>query len=684
MPARNSITPPIPVLPVSPRELIANSYYEKLLAEPDIQLALLPHNLEKNPDESFKKALLFPLLEIDPPKQCLFLLIDAIDEGLQPGQQSDSRSPSRTVAELVSRHQHLLPQWLLLVCTARRHCKLTRMFTGFRKITLDELARAHVSADVQRYVLSRLDTEPKLRARVSHDGSAAAAAAAALDHLRIKSDGCLLYLEKVLDGVADGFIALREIREIPGTLNGLYLWLAQRLFHGRRFAKVRLLLDVLLAARCGVTEEMLYKCLLTKEYSVTREDFNRRLHLLRRIVVMERATGYVQIFHHSFAAWLLDVKHCTRRYLCSLSDGHAALAMYYTLMCGRRYLCSLSDGHAALAMYYTLMCGRLSAMEINNYVFHMTHLEQHLLAQKKSKDNEDEVLDLHTIILLWVLDSGCDLESALKRENDALRVAIIDDQHLETKTEDKEEGSDCEEKETNSERVSLEKLMPGLKAEGNQVSGGRAADARALAALLQLRPHPSQTNCVSEEMAESTEPTVEEEEPVPLDPNIVFELATSGDHDALASVLKRNPALISAVDATGGTALHSAARAGRAAAVRVICAAGADAQAPDNDGWSPLRAAAWAGHPDVVDVLLEYGCDVDCVDGDNRTALRAAAWSGHEAVVRRLLAAGAAPERADAEGRTALMAAAYMGHADIVKALLLAGADPNHADADGA
>lgn len=77
--------PPIPSLPVNPRTLIANAYYEKLLSETEIQQALLPQNLDKNPDECFKKAILFPLLEIDPPKQCLFLLIDAIDEGATNG-----------------------------------------------------------------------------------------------------------------------------------------------------------------------------------------------------------------------------------------------------------------------------------------------------------------------------------------------------------------------------------------------------------------------------------------------------------------------------------------------------------------------------------------------------------------------------------------------------------------------
>ncbi|XP_063545406.1 ankyrin repeat domain-containing protein 50 [Cydia strobilella] len=741
--------PPIPSLPVSPRTLIANAYYDKLLSEPEIQQALLPHNLEKNPDECFKKALLFPLLEIDPPKQCLFLLVDAIDEGLNenPGEcfkkallfplleidppkqclfllvdaideglngqppERDSTTESRTVAALLSRHQHLFPQWLLLVCCARRQSKsLTKMFTGFRKITLDELQRAHVSADVQRYVLSRLDTEPRLRARVSHDATAAAAAAAALDHLRIKSDGCLLYLEKVLDGVADGFIALREIKEIPGTLNGLYLWLAQRLFHGRRFTKVRLLLDVLLAARCGVTEEMLYKCLLTKEYSVTREDFNRRLHLLRRILVMERSTGYLSIFHHSFAVWLLDVKHCTRR-----------------------YLCCPADGHAALAMYYTLLAKRLSALEIHNYVFHMTSLEQHMAAQKKKTNNDqEEVIDLHTLVLLWVLDSGCDVESALRRENDTMRqLETIDTQKTESKPEDKEGDPESEGKDSISDPSALESIMPEL------ISGNTDArwphDRRVLRALLELSRSDSAPGETTEEIpdlvschtkarwphdrrvlrallelsrsdsapGETTEeipdllsldvpletevlaPDVESVEPIAVDPNAVFELATRGEDDTLTALLKRCPELALVTDATGGTALHAAARAGRASTCCVLLRAGARPDAPDADAWSALRAAAWAGHTEVVEALLEFGCDVDCVDADNRTALRAAAWSGHECVVSRLLAAGADPDKADAEGRTPLIAAAYMGHADIVRALLDAGASVDHADEDG-
>jgi len=151
-----------------------------------------------------------------------------------------------------------------------------------------------------------------------------------LNQLHIKSNGCFLYLEKVLDGVAEKSIVLREVREIPGTLNGLYLWLCQRFFNRKQFSKVQPLLNVILAAKLPITQEILYESVRTACVGITVEDFNRRLHQLRRVISVSRA-GALMLFHHSFAEWLLDVKHCTQKYLCSASEGHAMLAAYYTL-----------------------------------------------------------------------------------------------------------------------------------------------------------------------------------------------------------------------------------------------------------------------------------------------------------------------------------------------------------------
>ena len=279
--------------PLSWRESVVEAYAEKLRTDPEIQAALQPDVVDRDPDDALKKALLFPLLEVEPPKNCLFLLVDSIDEGqiLSPPQTGtrDSRKEndgvSRTIAELLANHHHLFPQWLLLVCTARRQSKtISRMFTGFRKISLDDLRKSQVVRDVQQYILARLDQEDTLRQHISRD------TAEMLNQLHIKSNGCFLYLEKVLDGVSENFIVLREVREIPGTLNGLYLWLCQRLFSRKQFAKVQPLLNVILAAKLPITQDTLYECVKTANSSITLEDFNRRLHLLRRVGIILLST----------------------------------------------------------------------------------------------------------------------------------------------------------------------------------------------------------------------------------------------------------------------------------------------------------------------------------------------------------------------------------------------------------
>ena len=100
--------------------------------------------------------------------------------------------PSRTKSELHARHHALFPPWLLLVCSARKQSKtITRQFTGFRKIGLDDLRKAHVVRDVQQYILCRLDLDERLRRHLSRE------TADTLNQLHIKCNGCFLYLEKV-------------------------------------------------------------------------------------------------------------------------------------------------------------------------------------------------------------------------------------------------------------------------------------------------------------------------------------------------------------------------------------------------------------------------------------------------------------------------------------------------------
>ncbi|GAB1604566.1 uncharacterized protein LOC115222487 [Argonauta hians] len=201
--------------------------------------------------------------------------------------------PISTIAELLATTRSLFPDWLFLLCSAREHCKtVTKLFagSGLRRVALDDLRRSHVVRDVQRYILCRLDAEPALRRHLSRQ------AAHTLNQLHIKSNGCMLYLETVLDGVADGSVSLAEVRHIPPTLNGLYLWICQRRFGHtpRRFAEARPLLDSVLAAAASalpLTIDQLYLCAMIRDTHLTRHEFERRLSLLSRLLVGIRMGG---------------------------------------------------------------------------------------------------------------------------------------------------------------------------------------------------------------------------------------------------------------------------------------------------------------------------------------------------------------------------------------------------------
>ena len=305
-----------------------DAYASKLRTDAELVEWLDPHSdrLEREPDEAFQRLVLFPLLEMDTPDRNFLLIVDSLDEPSSSSCQTATAAAtdsSQSIAELLANHHHLLPPWLLLCLSLKRSNKpLARLFTGFKKIGIDQVRRAAVVRDVQQYILSRLEREAALRRHLSRE------TAPALNLLHIKSNGCLLYVEAVLDGVADGSVRLRDIAEIPGTLNGLYLWLCQRLFTRRGWTKVQPLLAAILAARRPPSQDDLFRAAQTMDARMSRNEFKRRMHSLRKLIAIEEQ-GWT-VFHSSFGEWLCDVKHCTQRFLVRLADGHARWAVTLT------------------------------------------------------------------------------------------------------------------------------------------------------------------------------------------------------------------------------------------------------------------------------------------------------------------------------------------------------------------
>ncbi|CAG9770200.1 unnamed protein product [Ceutorhynchus assimilis] len=737
----------IPNMPVSPRTVIADAYLEKLKSDPEIQIALRAKNIESNPDDCLKRALLFPLLEIDPPKTSLFLIIDSIDEHsfiysnstLTRSKPRERSSQSRTIAELLANHHHLFPQWLLLVCTAKKQSKsIAKMFTGFRKLSLDDLRKTQVVRDVQQYILARLDQENSLRQHISRD------TAEMLNQLHIKSNGCFLYLEKVLDGVAENFIVLREVREIPGTLNGLYLWLCQRLFNRRQFAKVQPLLNVILAAKCALNEALLFDIVKVNNSKITIEDFKKRFNLLKKVIVISK-NDTIRLFHHSFAEWLLDIKHCTQKYLCNIFHGHCILAMYYTL-------------HAKV----------LNNQEIYDYAFHLTRMEQFLTEkpnqkcptlmykftqekagnslEKTSTEIYSDLKALQELTKTYEKELAFELNNVETLESSFADTETsqnnLDETNFEAKLEAQFENINLKspvsdknpiyaevnklKKTSNQIYKNIEPSAPLMTtscennllvtdysntasslnntttsctmldgALTNKTGQHHILDLHTLTVLWLINSGCNVEECLLEgnEMAGvnfgAFLPTDQKVLRLLLEAGAVEQQDVAGcDYESQMSLAstssEQSPEpLFDLQDLHGQAALHVASRLGQAQVVKVLLESGANADQADIDGWTPLRAAAWGGHTEVVELLVQHGCQLDSVDAENRTALRAAAWSGHEEIVKILLQHGASVNLTDHEGRTALIAAAYMGHSEIVDHLLDYGADINHADADG-
>ncbi|XP_043929146.1 ankyrin repeat domain-containing protein 50-like [Protopterus annectens] len=610
---------------------LIQGYQEKVEA-PSVQAVLEPNECERNPDEAFKRAVLLPLLDLQPPSQNLLLLVDSVDEGTfwKDGEWKPS-GKSQTLAELLSSHQELLPPWLLLVCSARRQNKaVTRMFTGYRKLCLDDLRKAHIVKDVQQYILGRLDQEEALRHHLTRE------TAEMLNQLHIKSNGCFLYLERVLDGVAENFIMLREIRDIPGTLNGLYLWLCQRLFSKKQFTKVQPILNVMLSALRPLQSEELYAAVWTKYMDLTPADFHLKMSCIAKLVV-EGHDKTKMLFHHSFAEWLLDVKYCTQKYLCSTAEGHRMLAMSFT--------CRAKS---------------LTPSEIQEYAYHLIHSNFQLDS---------------CYLALWMVWSGTpvtdSLSALLPAEQEVLQLLVKTGAYV---TDQATDTSSVIHRALERED-SIRMLLENGASVNQKDSNGRT--------LLASAAHSGNLEVVNLLITRGADVEIQDNNgQTPLT------LAARQGHTKVLHCLISHGASVNHADQEGWTALRSAAWGGHTEAVTLLLRSGADVDSTDSDNRTALRAAAWGGHEDILLTLLKHGAEVNKVDTEGRTALIAAAYMGHREIVELLLDHRAEINHKDVDGRTALSVAALcvpasQGYADVVSLLLERGAEVGHRDQDG-
>ncbi|KAM9804709.1 uncharacterized protein ankrd50l [Neosynchiropus ocellatus] len=589
------------------------SEYNEILRSPPVSSTLDPFHCQRAPDDTFKRAVLGPLLDLPPPPRSLMLVVDSLDVG---NVTNGGDGSNFSIAELLAVNQHLLPDWLLLVCSVRRQNKtICKMFSGFRRLCLDDLRKPQPVRDVQQYILCRLEEEASLRRQLTPE------TASMLNLLHIKSGGCFLFLEKVLDGVVAALVGLREIRDIPGTLNGLYLWLCQRLFPRGLFVYAKPLLNVLLAAPRPLTLQQLFEVARTQDIFLSSQEFQNKLRTLSPLLT-DGPDGSKLLFHTSFAEWLTDIKYCTQK-----------------------YLCSTQEGHSMLAMALTLQAPHLDTEET-------CQLATHLVCSGHHQNNP-------SLLALWLLWTDISDLSTCSSSSSPVLVSqevfqllqmsgIISGGSLQSRC-----GVHCIAGSRTHANQSFEKEMfvKKLLESGASVNQVSAATGQT---LLASAAHEGSANVGRLLLAHGSDPLI------------------SDQHGQTPLILASRQAHVEVMQLL----IEWSQNQGPETTLLLM-------EHVDNEGWTALRSAAWGGHSEAVKLLLDAGADVDGCDGDGRTALRAAAWGGHEETVRTLLRYGAQVDKADIKGCTPLIAAAYMGHHEAVEVLLDHNADVNLADGDG-
>lgn len=113
------------------------------------------------------------------------------------------------------------------------------------------------------------------------------------------------------------------------------------------------------------------------------------------------------------------------------------------------------------------------------------------------------------------------------------------------------------------------------------------------------------------------------------------------DQPLARRMAQKNPALLTAVNSIGETALADVVIENYLEAARFLLDAGADINTRDMSGETPLMQAAGLGYRAMVALLLERGADVNARDGSQETSLFKAARHGYAEVSAALLAAGA-------------------------------------------
>lgn len=199
---------------------------------------------------AFDQAVLAPLLAIEAPPSPMLLVVDAIDEALDPRSTGRTATPA-TIVQLLARYANRLPPWLKLLATSRRRPDVMKALRqGFVLKELDAEEGQNLD-DLLDYSKGRCGTQP-LEGLINATGLSTSEVAEFLS-TKEQSRGKFLYVVRVLKDLETGLLPLasrEDLERLPPGLDGFYGDAFERRFPTEEsYALVRDILGVLCEAR---------------------------------------------------------------------------------------------------------------------------------------------------------------------------------------------------------------------------------------------------------------------------------------------------------------------------------------------------------------------------------------------------------------------------------------------------
>ncbi|RWS14623.1 ankyrin repeat domain containing protein 25-like protein [Dinothrombium tinctorium] len=636
-------------------------------------------------DDMFRQLILFPLLESDnvPDEQRYLIVIDAVDL-------------KKDICEMISHHIHILPKWLHLIVTARskRRKGFTKMFSGSRKIVIDEMRKVSVINDMKCYIVHRIKSMkcPPL----GH------AAKKALNQIGIKSNGCFLYVKLILDCIERGLLEIDK-EDIGATLNGLYLALCTKLFDS------------------NPSHEFLFKCIISvvlasPDYKASKEDLKHIFNSENFSEILEELTLYsllrhcndffVTIAHKSLAEWITDVKHCTKRFLCQSSSGHTILALFS------------SENNSYKDFCYHISNSHIDGFQIHHYALWLLLRCSGNDVQSLTQVNDTPVVEYIRICGQAISKFG-DICELPQKVTPRMSSYLNSDASVQERNS-REIPSPVEECEGQSQSLlftavsnhDIGKVQRLLKKNAELINAVDSNGKSALFLAIEIG-NEEMVQLLLESDADVNH-VLKEDEITPLMIAVkmnlerVCELLLEADADVDACDSKGRTPLVYAIvhnvsskivemllfwgahtdyiDDEGKSLLGIASNESQCSVevIRLLLAVGCDELHRDNFGRTPLHLAAKHGNVDVIEALCDVGGDplINSQDNEGKIALHESAFGGFASACK-LLISGNNVNIMSHSGKTALRMAAFNGHLDTISLLVEHGADINYVDADG-